>query len=70
MDETPTAEKEVVEAAEERFDEEEGRVTFPRGSEEVGADVIMEGGVGGVDEKIVHLAGKNAAGGRERARQN
>ena len=59
-----------MEAAEERFDGEERRVAFPRGSEEVDADVSMEGGVGGVDEKIVHLAGKHAAGRRQRTRQN
>ena len=59
-----------MEAAEERFHEEQRGVPVPRGSEEVGADGLVEGGVGGVDEQVVHLAGEDAVGRRERARQN
>ena len=59
-----------MEAAEERFDEEQRGVAVPRGSEEVGADGLVEGGVGGVDEEEVHLAGEDAVGRRQRARQN
>ena len=50
-----------MEAAEERFHEEQRGVPVPRGSDEVGADGL---GVGGVDEQVVHLAGEDAVGRR------